>query len=158
MALIAKTPFAPGQFLLTSKAIFVMTRYSKGANAERELIHELYNRGFSVVRVAGSGKTALPAPDIIALSREKKLAFECKAWSSGSVSIPLDQMRELISWCERGGAEPFIAWKFPREGWFFLKPEHFDKTGCAFNCTKRTALRHKIDLNVIAGRQATLKN
>lgn len=135
-----------------------MTRYAKGANAERELIHELFNRGFSVVRVAGSGKTALPAPDIIALSREKKLAFECKAWRSSSVSIPLGQMNELVSWCDRAGVEPFVAWKFPREGWFFLKPEHFSKTEKAYNCTKNFALKHKLDLNVITGRQATLKN
>jgi len=135
-----------------------MTRYSKGANAERELIHALFDRGFSVVRVAGSGKTALPAPDIIALSRDKKLAFECKAWSSGSVAIPLQQMHELISWCDRAGVEPFVGWKFPHEGWFFLKPEHFSKTEKAYNCTKHDALKKKLDLNVITGRQATLKN
>ncbi len=134
-----------------------MTRYAKGANAERELIHELFDRGFSVVRVAGSGKTALPAPDIIALSRNKKLAFECKAWGSNSVSIPLQQMRELVSWCERAGVEAFVAWKFPREGWFFLKPEHFTKTAHAYNCTKHNALKQKLDLNVITGRQATLR-
>ncbi len=135
-----------------------MTRYAKGANAERELIHELFNRGFSVVRVAGSGKTALPAPDIIALSQQKKLAFECKAWSSSSVAIPLEQMRELVQWCERAGVEPFVAWKFPREGWFFLKPGHFTKTEKAYNCTKRNALKQRLNLDVIAGRQATLKN
>src|SRR3990167_2246744 len=76
-----------------------MAHYAKGANAERELIHLLYDRGFAVVRVAGSGKTSLPCPDIVALAPKVKLAFECKAWDKEHLNITTAQMDELYKRC-----------------------------------------------------------
>ena len=42
----------------------------KGSNAERELILDLFNKGWAVSRVAGSGCSTLPTPDIIALKNK----------------------------------------------------------------------------------------
>ncbi|MEW6294697.1 MAG: Holliday junction resolvase Hjc [Candidatus Diapherotrites archaeon] len=134
-----------------------MTYYAKGANAERELIHILFEKGFSVVRAAGSAATALPCPDIIALNKEKRLAFECKAWSSTHLSIPSEQMKELISWGERAGTETYVAWKIPNKGWLFLKPQAFNKTPKHFIISKKKAFTKSLELNVITGRQAVLK-
>jgi Holliday junction resolvase len=134
-----------------------MTRYRKGANAERELIHVLFERGFSVVRVAGSGKTALPAPDLIALRHGRILAFESKAWAASNLSIPALQMNELVSWSNRAGAEVYIAWKVPHKGWFFLKPAQLKKTPKAFTISRKNALRQGIDLNVVIGEQSQLE-
>ncbi|HIH16981.1 MAG TPA: hypothetical protein HA252_06260 [Candidatus Diapherotrites archaeon] len=133
-----------------------MAHYKKGADAERELIHLLFDKGFSVVRVAGSGKTALPAPDLLALHKSRILAFECKAWASDSIHLPVSQMQELLSWCERAGAEVFIAWKYPRRGWFFLKPEHFSKAEKNYSISLRHAVAKAIDLEVLTGRMAVL--
>ena len=134
-----------------------MTRYRKGANAERELIHILFGKGFSVIRTAGSGKTALPAPDIIALKPGKQLAFECKAWSAKHLSIPLVQMEELVRWGKRAGVEPLIAWKIPRKGWFFLKPRQLHKTSKFYLISRKDAIRHALNLNVIIGSQSQIK-
>ena len=64
-----------------------MARYNKGASAERELIKMFFNAGFSVARVAGSGSSSLPCPDMIALSKKKKMAFECKAWKANYLNL-----------------------------------------------------------------------
>ncbi|MFH1256046.1 MAG: Holliday junction resolvase Hjc [Candidatus Diapherotrites archaeon] len=133
-----------------------MAHYAKGANAERELIHLFFDRGFAVVRIAGSGKTALPAPDLLALSKTKKMAFECKAWNSKHLAIPLLQMEELIGWCEKADIDAFVAWKVPRKGWLFLKPEFFKKTAKNYMISLKEAFHKGLNLNVVAGVQATL--
>ncbi len=134
-----------------------MARYKKGANAERELIHILFDHGFSVVRTAGSGKTALPAPDILALKQGKQLAFECKAWAAGHLSIPTEQISELVGWSKRAGVKCFVAWKIPRKGWFFLTPGQMHKTKKFYLISRKNALRKAINLNVIVGTQKQIK-
>jgi len=118
-----------------------MARYNKGASAERELIRQLFGAGFSVVRIAGSGKNPLPAPDIIALKKGRILAFECKAWKAKNLSIPAGQMNDLLQWCEKAGAEPLVGWKVPRKGWFFLRPEQLRETGKFFTINMQNAMQ-----------------
>ncbi|MBU1120669.1 MAG: Holliday junction resolvase Hjc [archaeon] len=134
-----------------------MAYYKKGANAERELLHILWEKGFAVVRIAGSGGTTLPAPDIVALSRKKRLAFECKAWNSAYLNIPLKQMDELIGWGKKAGANVFIAWKIPNKGWLFLPPKTFSKKASNYTISKKKAFSKAINLNVIVGEQSKLK-
>lgn len=134
-----------------------MAHYNKGANAERELIHIFFNHGFSVVRVAGSGKTALPAPDIIALGKGRYLCFECKAWDKHYLNISQQQMAEVISWNNRARTELFIAWKIPRKGWFFLKPEQMKKTGKGFSINQAEAMKIGLNLMVLTGEQSQIK-
>jgi len=105
-----------------------MTFYVKGANAERELIRMFFNAGFSVARVAGSGSSSLPCPDLIALSKNKKFAFECKAWKNNYLHIDLIQFSETLKWSQNAGLDFLVAWKIPRKGWLFLKPNAFRKT------------------------------
>lgn len=134
-----------------------MTRYSKGSNAERELLKMLFEKGFSVVRAAGSGKTSLPSPDIVALNSTKKLAFECKAWDSEYLSIPVEQIEEQLSWATRAGAEFFVVWKMPREGFYFLASTDFVRTEKSFAITKKTAYKKGLRLEVLLGEQSRLK-
>jgi holliday junction resolvase Hjr len=115
--------------MLRLKLGIFMTRYNKGANAERELIKELFLRGFAVLRVAGSGSNPLPCPDVVALKKGKVFAFECKARKGNYLPISIEQMDEEIGWAEQAGAEFFIAWKVPRQGWLFFKKENFRLAG-----------------------------
>ena len=117
-----------------------MAQYGKGANAERELIHMLFDAGFSVVRIAGSGKTPLPSPDIVALKKGKIWAVECKAWKAKNLAISVEQIQELFDWCERAGAIPLVGWRVPRKGWFFLKPEQMKNTGKFFTINMANAM------------------
>ena len=47
----------------------------KGANAERELLHLLSEKGFAVVRVAGSGMISETSCDLIAGNASKRFAI-----------------------------------------------------------------------------------
>ncbi len=131
--------------------------YRKGAEAERELIHRLFDAGFAVVRVAGSGKSSLPAPDILALSPQKKFAIEVKAWASDQLSISKPQMLELADWCHRAGVTPLVAWKVPRN-WFFLRPEDLHETGKAFAINRHDAEHASTPFDVLVGRQTRLRS
>ena len=133
-----------------------MGKYRKGANAERELIQTLWGLGLAVARVAGSGGCKLPAPDLVALGKGKRLAFECKAWDNNYLNISNEQMGELDEWCGRAEAEYFIAWKVPREGWYFLSKEAFKKTPKGYNINRSTAKKKAINLGIIVGNQSVL--
>tara|TARA_Y100000310_G_scaffold327497_2_gene393974 strand:+ start:7989 stop:8402 length:414 start_codon:yes stop_codon:yes gene_type:complete len=135
-----------------------MAYYNKGANAERELIHALFKRGLAVIRVAGSGKTSLPSPDVVALKPGLQLAIECKAWNKKHLSISNAQMEELTIWSEMAGADLWIAWKIPRKGWRFLKREQFKKSPKSYNISMKHALTHGIDIGVVIGDQKQLSS
>ena len=133
-----------------------MGYYNKGANAERELIHALFDKGLAVLRVAGSGTTSLPSPDVVAMRPGLGIAIECKAWSKAYLHISLAQMSELEIWSKRAGTDFYVAWKIPRKGWFFLKPEQFNKTDKAYNISRKKALTHGLVLGVVIGEQHQL--
>jgi Holliday junction resolvase len=134
-----------------------MAHYRKGADAERELIHMLFCKGFSVVRVAGSGVTSLPCPDCIALSKKKKMAFECKAWSGNYLNLPRQQMEEQVSWADIAGIEMYVAWKIPRQSWRFIEPRHFRKNPKNYAISLKEALSKGVLFSVLIGEQEQLK-
>ncbi|MCX6798540.1 MAG: Holliday junction resolvase Hjc [Candidatus Diapherotrites archaeon] len=129
-----------------------MTHYRKGANAERELVHILFDRGFSVIRTAGSGKTALPAPDMSAMRPGKHIAFECKAWGAGNLAIPIASMLEFVGWCDRAGVDAIVGWKVPRQGWLFLTPQDFHRTAKFFLISKKEAFEKGLSLGQLTGK------
>ncbi len=134
-----------------------MSKYRKGANAERELLHLFYKEGFAVLRVAGSGASSLPCPDCLALSKGKKFAFECKYWKGNHLSIPKRQMESLLQWSEQSGIPVYIAWRMPREGWLFIKPESFRQSDKAYIISVKEAKRFGKSFNVLLGKQKLLK-
>lgn len=117
-----------------------MQTYKKGSNAERELMQRLWNAGYAVVRAAGSGVNPLNSPDLIALKKGKKLAIECKARNSTTLSVPSQQMSDLIEWAFRADAELVVAWKYPRKGWFFLGLEDFSRSEKFYSASLKKAL------------------
>ncbi len=116
----------------------------------------LYRKGFAVVRVAGSGATSLPCPDCLALSKKRKLAFECKAWSGNYLHLPVQQMDELSRWSEIAGIDFFVAWKIPREGWLFLGKNAFHKSEKNYSISKKEAKNRGVLLPVLTGEQKRL--
>ncbi|OIO21829.1 hypothetical protein COV61_01080 [Candidatus Micrarchaeota archaeon CG11_big_fil_rev_8_21_14_0_20_47_5] len=106
--------------------------YSKGSRAERELINYFSEKGFSVIRAAGSGGNSL-SPDMLAFRNTRQYAFECKAHDRGSLQIEKEQFLGLKKWEENTGITTFIAWRVSREGWFFLFPSYFKENECSFS-------------------------
>lgn len=117
-----------------------MAQYNKGANAERELLQKLYEKGMSVCRSAGSGKARLPTPDAIALKKGRILAFECKAKKGNYLHISHEQINDLEKWCDSAGAELVIAWKIPNKGWRFFDQTKLKKNEKSYSITKEKAL------------------
>jgi Holliday junction resolvase len=105
-----------------------MTHYNKGANAERELIAFLAEKGFAVLRVAGSGVSRIPSPDAVALKSGRVIAFECKAWKGTHLAIDNVAIVEEYNWAQKAGAEFYVAWKMPRKGWWFLEKSQFHES------------------------------
>lgn len=93
---------------------------NKGTLFERELSKKLIERGYLVVRAAGSG-IMQTAPDLLAFKSYEHIAFECKAWDSERLSLRPEQYNLLKDWSEKAGLTVYVAWKVPREGWFFIK-------------------------------------
>lgn len=96
-----------------------MYHYRKGAGAERELIRMFSDRGFMVVRAAGSGVNSL-SPDLLAFKTTAQYAIESKAWENERLAIKRDQFENLKKWNEITGITTFIAWRRKRERWVFV--------------------------------------
>lgn len=101
-----------------------MSRKSKGCNAERELIHLFWGTGdWGAIRVAGSGSSQYPSPDILAGNKTRKIAIECKAVKGNSKYLQKKEIEELKKYCEIFGAEPWVGIRFNNEKWYFLSIE-----------------------------------
>ncbi len=123
-----------------------MYRYKKGARNERELIHIFEEKGYSVIRSAGSGVNSV-SPDILLFKRGKQYAMECKAWNSDRIAIEHEKFEALSRWEENTGITTLIAWKMPYEGWYFAYLPELDKNEKSYSITKKrmTEINRRID-------------
>ncbi len=109
-------------------ANMMQNKKQKGSNAERELIELFWNSGWAAHRIAGSGSSRFPSPDVIAGNYRKKLAIECKSTKSKNQYITKEQAEGLGKFAELFGAEPWIAVRFDREEWYFFPLRETNKT------------------------------
>jgi Holliday junction resolvase len=93
--------------------------YFKGYFAEWQLVHELANRGYMVIRAPRSGRISLASPDVIAAKDGRLIVIECKNRAKG-FKISAEQLDELKQWEDKAKATAYVVWKVARKGWFFL--------------------------------------
>src|SRR3989344_2449060 len=105
-----------------------MSRKSKGINAERELIHMFNNNDWMSIRVAGSGSSHYPSPDILAGNIKRKLAIECKSIKSKTKYLTNEEVEQLKLFSRLFGAEPWIGIRFNNEKWYFLSIDDIEIT------------------------------
>lgn len=110
---------------------------SKGSNAERELVQMFNGIGWAAIRVAGSGSSRFPSPDVLASNGSKVLAVECKSTKSKYQYLELSQLRQLKQFAKVFSAEPWIAVKFSTN-WRFFKPEDLSQTKKKFGVTNES--------------------
>jgi Holliday junction resolvase len=110
----------------------MVNRKAKGSGAERELIHKFWKCGWAAIRVAGSGSIKYPTPDIIASNNLRKIAIEVKATKGDAQYITKDQIGQMQEFCQRFGAEAWIAVRFDNRGWYFVSLEELRETTAAF--------------------------
>lgn len=106
----------------------------KGYKKEWELFHLLWKKGFSVVRVAGSGSTTMPACDLVAGNKKKKLAIEVKSGRKNKIYVDKRKINQLIEFSEKFGAKPLIIVNFYRKGWYVFDIKNLENSGNFFIC------------------------
>ncbi|MDO8553857.1 MAG: Holliday junction resolvase Hjc [Candidatus Micrarchaeota archaeon] len=103
-----------------------MTTYQKGSRAERELIQYFSEKGYSVIRAAGSGVSSL-SPDLLLFKHGAQYAIESKAHEKTSLQIKKDQFEGMRHWQENTGITSLIAWRRNRLGWRFIPIHLFEE-------------------------------
>ncbi len=99
-------------------------RRDKGFRAERALANKLWALGFAVVRggASGGGVRKRFVPDIVAMRNGKILIVEVKYRSKEeAIPIELERAKRLLDFAQRAGGEAFIAVKYGRREWRFIK-------------------------------------
>ena len=100
----------------------------KGSNAERELLHMFWSKGWACLRSAGSGSMKYPGPDLLVGNKLRRLAIECKVTKEKKKYLDNHDMDQLKEFSSIFGAESWFAVKFSRTNWLFLSPEDIEKT------------------------------
>ncbi|MDD5317161.1 MAG: Holliday junction resolvase Hjc [Candidatus ainarchaeum sp.] len=123
-----------------------MANYVKGARSERELIRLFSEKGYSVIRAAGSG-VAGGCPDLLAFRRGAQYAFECKAWNAERVAIDRRHYLALRAWEENTGITTMVAWKIDRIGWHFIYLSELEENPGSHSLSRKRAVEmgRKID-------------
>ena len=105
-----------------------MSSKAKGSRAERELLAIFWKNSYAGFRVAGSGSTPLPSPDLLVGNGKRYLAIECKSLKTKAKYLEPEQIQELVEFSKRFGAEPWIGLRFNNLGWFFIQPHILEKS------------------------------
>nr|2WCZ_A Chain A, HOLLIDAY JUNCTION RESOLVASE [Archaeoglobus fulgidus]2WCZ_B Chain B, HOLLIDAY JUNCTION RESOLVASE [Archaeoglobus fulgidus]2WIW_A Chain A, HJC [Archaeoglobus fulgidus]2WIW_B Chain B, HJC [Archaeoglobus fulgidus]2WIZ_A Chain A, ARCHAEAL HJC [Archaeoglobus fulgidus DSM 4304]2WIZ_B Chain B, ARCHAEAL HJC [Archaeoglobus fulgidus DSM 4304]2WJ0_A Chain A, ARCHAEAL HJC [Archaeoglobus fulgidus]2WJ0_B Chain B, ARCHAEAL HJC [Archaeoglobus fulgidus] len=101
---------------------------SKGTRFERDLLVELWKAGFAAIRVAGSGVSPFPCPDIVAGNGRTYLAIEVKMRKELPLYLSADEVEQLVTFARGFGAEAYVALKLPRKKWRFFPVQMLERT------------------------------
>lgn len=129
---------------------------AKGSNAERELVHLFWKEGWAAARVAGSGSTTLPSPDIIAHSPTRSIVIECKATRAKTQYFTQKEILELQEYAARANAEPWVAVKFNRDSWYFCPAHTLEETGSQHKLSQARARSLGFSFKELLGHQQSL--
>lgn len=116
-----------------------MSRKQKGSDAERELVEMLEAQNFASVRVAGSGCSKFPCPDVLASNGNQVYAIECKSTKKQAQYFRKEQIQDLLTFSKMFGAKPICAVKFSTS-WSFIEP-HKLKESTKFHVTDRDHIK-----------------
>lgn len=106
-----------------------INRKAKGTKGERDLVKIFNENNWSCVRIAGSGSSQYPSPDILAGNAIRRLAIECKVTKDKKKYFQKTEIEQLSIFSKKFGAESWIGIKFANEPWYFLMLEDLENTG-----------------------------
>lgn len=99
--------------------------YARGANYERKLIEFLNTLGFCAVRIAGSGRSVYPNPDVLASNGSCVVAFECKSTQGDKVYLKEGDIIQLREFCKAFNCNGLFALHLRSKGFLFKKVSDF---------------------------------
>ncbi|WP_458208902.1 Holliday junction resolvase Hjc [Haladaptatus sp. NG-SE-30] len=131
----------------------------KGANRERELVNQLDDAGFAVMRAPASGSaTPRELPDVLAGNGEVFYAIEAKASSGNPIYIDGEEITDLEYFARSFGAEPRIGVRFDHEEWYFFLPDDLYVTdGGNYRVKRATAIAAGTDFDELTGHSVQTK-
>jgi Holliday junction resolvase len=126
---------------------------AKGDRRERELVNELDERDFAVMRAPASGSaTERELPDVLAGNGDLFYAIEAKSSSGDPIYLTGEEVEALVYFSRNFGAKPRIGVRFDREGWYFFHPADLHVTdGGNYRVKKETALADGTDMAELTG-------
>ncbi len=133
-----------------------MKSKEKGTRLERELVNLLWSAGFAAVRVAGSGVSSFPCPDVIASNGKVILALEVKSRAKLPLYLSEQEVKELAMFSNLFGAKPYIALRLPRREWKFISVERLEKTAKGYVVGEDVYFTSP-DLEEVAGKSFQLR-
>lgn len=120
-----------------------MSHNTKGARLERELVSELDQRGYAVMRAPSSGAaTERDLPDVLASNGETIVAVEAKSSSGKPIYVGKDEIQALTRFSQRFQATPLVGVRFNREPWYFHDPDELHDSGKNLRVKKEYAKQH----------------
>lgn len=112
----------------------------KGNQSELELQKILWEKGYATVRVAGSGTSRFPAPDLLANNGQLPLVIECKSTSKEKVYVRKKELLQLHHFTKVFGGLALLAIRFNREPWYLLQPVYGDEKDKSICYSKPTVI------------------
>ena len=109
-------------------ARFLRNKKAKGTVAENYLVRKFWEKDWVCVRVAGSGSTKFPAPDILASRGDRKIVMEVKLVNSYKKYFSKSEIDDLNFFAEKFGAESWVGICFKENQWFFIPTEELRLT------------------------------
>ncbi len=119
----------------------MINRKAKGTQGERELVRFFNENGWGCIRIAGSGSSRYPSPDILAGNAIRRVAIECKVTKDSKKYLLKDEIEQLRTFSQKFGAEAWIGVRFPGEPWYFLMLEDLYDTGANMMVSLESARR-----------------
>lgn len=101
----------------------------------------LYDEGWGAVRAAGSGSIPVEAPDVIAGTTGRSVAVEIKYCSKDRQYLRTQEVLDLLEFADRFDCEAWVAVRFTRRGWHFLKAKHLKSSGKHYVVAYESALK-----------------
>ena len=130
-----------------------MSANRKGDRRERELVNQLDEAGFAVMRAPASGSaTDRDLPDVLAGDDGRFYAIEAKSSSGDPIYLSGEEVEALIYFAQNFGAKARIAVRFDREDWYFFHPgDLYTTDGGNYRVKKETALTEGTDFDELVG-------
>jgi Holliday junction resolvase len=127
--------------------------HEKGARRERELVDELDEAGFAVMRAPASGSaTDRDLPDVLAGDGDQFYAIEAKSSAGDPIYLDGDEVAALVYFARNFGANARIGVRFDQADWYFFHPDDLYRTdGGNYRVKRETAFAEGDDLHALAG-------
>ena len=130
-----------------------MAANRKGDRRERELVNQLDDAGFAVMRAPASGSaTERDLPDVLAGDGDTFYAIEAKSSAGRPIYLTGEEIESLVYFVQNFGAKARVGIRFDRESWFFFHPSDLHVTdGGNYRVKKETALSAGEDFESFVG-------